>query len=115
MARVFQTSEKASKNILKTRWYKANYKVTKNAVLKVLENCGFEPLVTDDNYGEIFIENNNFTMTITIFEFSMTETSVDVSYESKRFFEFGQWKKDIIMFYSKISDIIEFKGLSLHP
>lgn len=115
MAKVYQTSETSKKDVLKTRWYKGSYKMVKKAVLDVLLECGFKPNVTDDNYGEIFIENNNFSMTITIFEFSVLETSVDIYYESKRLFEFGAGKKDIILFYSKLNSKVEFKGLALHP
>ncbi len=115
MSKTFQTSEGAKRDILKTRWYKGNYKMVKNAVLKVLDECGFTPESTDDNYGEIFIENDQFAMTITIFEYSIAETAVDIYYESKRLFEFGNWKKDIIYFYSRLNDIVQFKGLGLHP
>ena len=115
MAKVLETSENNKKNNLKTHWYKGNYKMIKTAVLKVLTDCGFTPKVTDDNYGEIVIENNQFTMTITIFEFSVAETAVDLTYESKRFFDFGSSKKDILLFYTKLGEKAQFKGLGLHP
>ena len=54
-------------------------------------------------------------MTITIYEYNPTETSVDIYYQSKRFFDFGASKKDISIFYSKLSEKLVFKGLSLHP
>lgn len=115
MGKIIQTSETNVKNYLKTHWYKGNYKMIKASVLKVLDDFGFKPEVTDDNYGEIVIENNQFTMTITIFEFTYQETAVDIAYESKRFFDFGASKKDILIFYSKLGEYAQFKGLGLHP
>lgn len=114
MSKSYQTSEGAIQDFLKSRWYKANFQMTKKAVLAVLDECGFEPSVTDDTYGEVFIETQNFTMTITIYEYSLSETSVDVFYQSKRFLDFGASKKDIINFYDLLNNKLEFKGLSLH-
>lgn len=115
MSKTYQTSEKASIDALKSRWYKANFQMTKKAVLEVLDEFGFKPQVTDDTYGEIYVESNQFVMTITIYEYNPTETSVDIYYQSKRFFDFGASKKDISIFYSKLSEKLVFKGLSLHP
>ncbi|MCR5706619.1 MAG: hypothetical protein K6G48_07475 [Acholeplasmatales bacterium] len=115
MSKLLQTSESNDKTYLKTHWYKGNYKMIKQAVLKVLSDCGFVPESTDDNYGEIVIENKTFIMTITIFEFTYAETAVDITYESKRVFDFGASKKDILLFYSKLGEYAQFKGLGLHP
>lgn len=115
MAKTYQTSETASADFLKTRWYKANFQIAKKAVLAVLKECGFNVEVTDDSYGEVFFETSSFSMTITIFEYSVFETSVDIYYQSKRLFDFGASKKDILAFYDKLSNHLEFKGLSLHP
>lgn len=115
MSKAYQTSEKASSDALKSRWYKANFQMTKKAVLEVLDEFGFEPKVTDDTYGEIFVESDKFVMTITIYEYNPAETSVDIYYQSKRLFDFGASKKDIQIFYNSLSKKLVFKGLSLHP
>lgn len=115
MSKEYQTSETALADALKSRWYKANFQMAKKAVLEVLAECGFNPSVTDDTYGEIFVEARDFTMTITIYEYSLAETSVDIFYQSKRLFDFGKSKKDITAFYDKLATKLVFKGLSLHP
>lgn len=115
MSKTYQTSEKAQSDALKSRWYKANFQMTKKAVIEVLKEFGFEPMVTDDTYGEIFVDGRDFSLTVTIFEYAIAETSVDIFYQSKRFFDFGASKKDIIAFYSKLNSKLQFKGLSLHP
>lgn len=115
MAKEYQTSETSKVDWLKTRWYKANFQMAKKAVLKVIEDCGFKAEVTDDTYGEIFIDQQKFSMTITIFEYSISETSVDVHYESKRLIDIAAGRSDIEAFYIRLNDYLEFKGLSLHP
>ncbi|MGM9971809.1 MAG: hypothetical protein ACI35W_05315 [Anaeroplasmataceae bacterium] len=115
MGRIYQTSEGASASYLKTRWYKASYQMAKKKVLELIEKLGFTAEVTDDTYGEIFVETPKFDMTITIFEFSIQETSVDLTFESKMLFDFGKSKKIINDFYLELNKSLEFKGLSLHP
>ncbi len=115
MGKILETSETAKQDYLKTRWYKSNFQMTKKAVIEVLNDMGFEPGVTDDTYGEIFIEGPKFDMTITIFEFSVLETAVDVFYNSKYFLDLGKSKVDILKFYTKLNEKIQFKGFALHP
>lgn len=115
MGKMYQTSENANQDYLKTRWYKASYQMAKKKVLDLLDKEGLKPEVTDDTYGEIFVETPKYDMTITIFEFSIQETSIDITFESKMLFDFGKSKAIINDFYSKINKVLEFKGLSLHP
>lgn len=115
MGKIYQTAERETRNFLKTRWYKASYQMTKKKVLELIQKFGWQAEITDDNYGEIFVETPKFDITITIFEFSIQETSVDMTFESKMIFDFGKSKSIINLFYDELGKLIEFKGLSLHP
>lgn len=114
MAKIYQTSENAKKEFLKTRWYKAPYIKTKNAVLDVIKSYGLKETNVNDDYGEILVESRDFNLVVTIYEFKSFETSVDVYIESHYALDFGKTKRIILDFYNDLSKKVEFIALSLH-
>lgn len=113
MPKVYETSETASKDFLLTRYYKANAK----RILDFLHNYYKKNNVTIVNYNEEYMElsisTQMYDMTIRPFQFSVSETAVDLFIDSRFLFDFGKTKKVINEFYDMLSKNFPFIGLGL--
>lgn len=114
MGKIYQTSENAKNDFLRTRWFKTNYAKAKQTVLDVLKSYGLSTTDINDDYGEILVECQEFNLVVTIFEFRVNEVSIDVYIESHYTFDFGKTKKILQGFYNDVAKNIEFLGYSLH-
>lgn len=114
MGKIYQTSENAKYDFLKTRWFKTNYNKAKEVVLKVIESYGLKPSDVNDDYGEILVECQEFNLVVTVFEYKVNEVSIDTYIESHFTFDFGKTKKILLGFYNDVAKNIEFLGYSLH-
>ncbi len=114
MAEYYQTSETATKDYLKTNWYKASYSRVKDAVIDAMKKMGYEVTNINDDYGELFVVGTNFEVTFTIFQMTVSETSVDMYFIPKMIFDLGKSKKIITEIYAEIAKRVPFIGLALH-
>ena len=113
MPKIYETSERAIKEFLQTRYYKANAK----RILDFLNNYYQKNNITvvnyNDEYMELSISTEMYDMTIRPFQFSISETAVDLFIDSRFLFDFGKTKKVINEFYDMLAKNFPFIGLAL--
>lgn len=114
MPKTYETSERASKDFLKTRYFKANSSRVMDFIKGLLEKDGLNVVAYNTEYGEISATSDYYDVTIKVFQFSISEVSVDMFIDSRYIFDFGKTKKIINDFFEKLSKEFPFIGLSLH-
>lgn len=114
MPKTLETSERTNKDYLKTRYYKGSADTIMNYLENDFKNNKIDLVSFNKDYGEISVSTDMYDMTVKVFQFSVTEVSVDLFIDSRYLFDFGKTKKVINDFYNKLSHQFPFIGLALH-
>lgn len=114
MPYTFETAERASKELLKTHYYKTSYEKLKAAFLDYCKKQNWTVSDINDTYGEILVEEVYFSLTVRIEMQTPLETSIDFFVESNYFFAKRRGYKLVNEIYSYLNKVLIFKGLSLH-
>ena len=113
MPKVYETSENASKDFLLTRYYKANAKRILDFLRDYYKKNNVRIVNYNEEYMELSIATEMYDMTIRPFQFSVSETAVDMFIDSRYLFDFGKTKKIINEFYDMLAKNFPFIGLAL--
>ncbi len=115
MAKQLETSERAKKDYLKTRYYKTNILLIMEYVKKYFEEQSDIKIVSyDTNYNEISIDHPMYNMTVRFVQVATQEAAVDIFIDSYFLFDFSKTKNIINNFYEMLNQKYEFIGLALH-
>ena len=115
MAKQLETSEKAKKDYLKTRYYKTNILLIMEHVKKYFEEQSDIKIISyDTNYNEISVENPMYNMTLRFVQVKASEAAVDLFIDSYFVFDFSKTKNVINNFYEMLNQKFELIGLALH-
>ena len=79
----FETSDNTEDRRLKPHYYNNDYNTTQQAVIKSLQEVGFQTLNIDNNYHEMLFENKKATVIILLREISLYEMRVDIKISTK--------------------------------
>ncbi len=110
-----ETSERHSKNILRTRYYRTRYSKVKEAVVDYAKRNDFIVNSIDDKHGEIFVQTTKFHLIISILQINALETGVDVKVQTYKIIGLNKPLSVIEHLFSFLDSVIEFKGVGLHP
>lgn len=114
MPKTYETSERANKEFLQTRYYKANAKRVLKFLKEHFEKNNAKIVSYNEEYNELSIRTEMYDMTINVFQFSISETSVDLFIDSRFLFDFGKTKKIILEFYEMVGKNFPYIGNALH-
>ena len=109
-----ETSERHSKNILRTRYYRTRYTNVKNSVIDYANRNNFIVNSVDDKHGEIFIQTTKFHLIVTISQINVLETGVDVKAQTYKIFGLNKPQSVIEDLFTFLDKKLEFKGVGLH-
>ncbi|MDE7264570.1 MAG: hypothetical protein K2N64_07905 [Anaeroplasmataceae bacterium] len=115
MAKIIETNEKQTEELLQTHYYKTSYEKLKECYLNFLDHSRISVISIDDNYLEIYAEKPHMSIQAKIIEQNPVETSIDFYIDAE--FLFGNKKKIYIFLmavYQELGKNFELKGLSLH-
>lgn len=109
------TQEKHKTPELVSRWYTNSYDEAKSAVLEIAKGYGYSISNINDQFAELFLLSNKYSLVVKITSLTPRETSVDFHLVSKGLLDFGKGKKHVIEWYAKLDKKLRFKGVGLHP
>lgn len=110
-----ETSERATKDSLKTHYYKASYDEIKACFLEYLKKNNYEVVSINDDYLEIYATLGLIDVTAKIVMQTPKETSIDFHVYVDALFGAGKKAQKIVDdAYEAIGKKFELKGLSLH-
>jgi len=94
-----ETSEHAMNPVLKSKYYKANYKAVKEVVLAYAAERKLRVESVDDDHRELFIKSRKFHVIVTILQLKPTNTSVDIKVQKYSFIGLNKPYKEIDKLY----------------
>jgi hypothetical protein len=104
----FGTSDFAKNERLLTRYYRNDYKVTKNAVINVAKKLGYEVVDTNDQFKELLISGMTSDITISIIAVSYYEMAVDLHIVTHYLLSMGRGINHIEEFYNELDRNLTF-------
>ncbi len=114
MRSTIETNERAINNLLKTHYYRIDYRRLKKIIIEMAEkmNLGFKS--SNDDYHEIICENNDQFMSFRITMISIEETALDIFMDSYK--AFGGFHNSSILkqIYAYLMKECSFVGLALN-
>lgn len=113
LTNIVETSERNISNELRTRYYSNDLRRAKTAVRNVINKNKFTIVSDNDEFNEIFIQQTNFHMMITLFKISPFETAVDIKTQTYSFIGMGKPKKIIMSFFNDLNKELNLKGLGM--
>jgi len=102
-AKHYETKDSAQDPELVTRYYRNNYRVTKEAVLAKAKNLGFQLRHEDDERKEHLLVSNSGEIIISMVNVTPIETAVDFTINTTGALSFGQGKKIITALYNELN------------
>jgi len=102
-AKHYETKDGAQDPALVTRYYRNNYKIAKEAVLKVAKNHGFQIRHEDDERKEHLLTGNAGEIIISMVNVTPIETAIDFTINTTGALSFGQGKKIITALYEGLN------------
>ena len=94
-----ETSEHTLNPALKSKYYKANYKAVKEAILAYAKERKLRVEHVDDDHHELFIKGRKFHIIVTVLQLKPTKTSVDIKVQKYSFIGLNKPFKEIKMLY----------------
>lgn len=109
----FETSDTHHKTSMQTRYYRATYEQTKDAILSLIKTYNGSNIIVNDQYQEISFLTSRYICVFSVINLRPTESAVDikVSYNS---ISFGKGYKLIEEMYQKLDRSLLLKGTGLY-
>ena len=100
---------------LRTRYYRNNFNQVIEGLTQVADRNNM--IVKDINkaHKEIYLLSNGFDVIVTVTTISPIEAGVDLKINYFSSFGLNRPQKKAIQFYKDLDQILNFKGVSLHP
>lgn len=100
---------------LRSRYYKSNYKKTKECILEYVKTLNAEVKNIDDVHREIFIQGGRFHIIFSMVQVTPIETSIDIKVDQYGLMGMHRPRRKIMEIYKYLDSNLSFKGVSLHP
>ena len=100
---------------LRTNYYRNNFNQVLEALNTIAQEEHVEVRNVDKIHKEIYMLGDGFDMIVTLTEITPVEIGIDFKVNWFTGFGFNRPKKKVLLFYSKLKQILRFKGISLHP
>ena len=101
----FGTSDFAKNERLLTRYYRNDYKSTKNAVMNVAKKLGYEVVDANDQFKELLLSGMTSDITVSIISVSYYEQAIDLHIITHYLLSMGRGIGHIEDFYAELDRI----------
>ena len=110
-----ETAELHSNGALRTRYYKTGYRQVKEKILQYAALHKITVRNVNDTHGEIYLQTNSYHVMVSIIQVNPLETAVDLKSNTYGVLGFNKPIKLVLSIYEYLNEVLEFKGVSLHP
>ena len=104
----FGTSDFAKNERLLTRYYRNDYKSTKNAVINVAKKLGYEVVDANDQFKELLLSGMTSDITVSIISVSYYEQAIDLHIITHYLLSMGRGIGHIEDFYAELDRNLNF-------
>ncbi len=110
-----ETRELHSDPELRTNYYRNKFKDIVEALQKLAEQNHMEVREVNEIHKEVYMIGNGFDAIVTISQMTPIEAGIDFKVNYFSAIGFGRPKKKVLHFYAELKNLLNFKGISLHP
>ncbi len=100
---------------LRTHYYRNNFKQVVEGLKKLAERNNMALKDVNEIHKEVYLIGNGFDSIVTVSQITPIEAGVDIKLNFFSAMGFGRPKKKVVKFYKELGEILNFKGISLHP
>lgn len=112
-SRTVETDENHMSKELRTHYYKANYKICKEAIMKLMNEQKFTLRHGNDEYQELLFSKHNFEIIVTVTTINPIESAIDFKVNSGYKIGMHRPKNLVVEFYRFLDKNLTFKGIGL--
>jgi len=110
-----ETRELHSDALLRTRYYRNNFKQCLEVLQELAKTEDFEIRNVNEEHGEVYVLSNGYDCIFTMTQLTPIETGIDLKVNMFGVMGFGRPKKKAVQFYKLLDKALKFKGVALHP
>jgi len=100
---------------LRTRYYRNNFQQVVAGLKQLANKQGMDVRDINNEHKEIYMIGNGFDCIVTVSQITPIEAGVDFKINLFTGLGFNRPKKKALLFYQELKNILNFKGISLHP
>jgi hypothetical protein len=110
-----ETRELHTDPALRTRYYRNNFNQVVAGISTLAEKNQMEVKDVNNVHKEIYLLGNGFDVIVTVSQMTPVEAGIDFKVNMFSSMGFNRPRKKVVKFYEELKNILNFKGVSLHP